>query len=49
LIAEIEPPQIVVMVKGIEASGVGDLAKLAFQIAGQIFRLPTIRPELADI
>jgi integrase len=37
-IAEIEAPEIVTMVKGIEARGVGDLAKRALETTGQIFR-----------
>jgi integrase len=37
-IAEIEPPELVAMVKAIEARGVGDLAKRALETAGQIFR-----------
>jgi integrase len=37
-IAEIETPEIVTMVKGIEARGVGDLAKRALETTGQIFR-----------
>jgi integrase len=37
-IAEIEPPELVAMVKAIEARGAGDLAKRALETAGQIFR-----------
>jgi integrase len=37
-IAEIEPPELVVMVKAIEARGVGDLARRALETTGQIFR-----------
>jgi len=37
-IAEIEPPELVAMVKAIEARGVGDLAKRALETTGQIFR-----------
>jgi integrase len=37
-ISEIESPEIVRMVKGIEGRGVGDLAKRAMQTTGQIFR-----------
>lgn len=37
-IGEIEPPELVAMVKAIEARGVADLAKRALQTTGQIFR-----------
>jgi len=37
-ITEIEAPELVVMVKALEARGAGDLAKRAMQNAGQIFR-----------
>ena len=37
-VGEIEPLEIVRMVRAIEARGAGDLAKRAFQNAGQIFR-----------
>ncbi len=37
-IAEIEAPELVAMVKAIEARGVGDLAKRALETVGQIFR-----------
>jgi len=37
-IAEIDPPEIVATVKGIEARGVSDLAKRALETIGQIFR-----------
>ena len=37
-ISEIEAPEIVGMVKAIEARGVGDLAKRALETTGQIFR-----------
>jgi diguanylate cyclase (GGDEF)-like protein/PAS domain S-box-containing protein len=37
-IGEIEPPELVAMVKVIEARGVADLAKRALQATGQIFR-----------
>ena len=37
-IGEIEPPELVAMVKVIEARGVADLAKRALQTTGQIFR-----------
>jgi integrase len=37
-IGEIEAPEIVAMVKAIEARGVGDLAKRALETTGQIFR-----------
>lgn len=37
-IGEIEPPDLVRMVKAIEGRGVGDLAKRALQTTGQIFR-----------
>jgi integrase len=37
-IAEIEAPELVVMIKAIEARGVGDLAKRALETTGQIFR-----------
>jgi len=37
-IAEIEPPELVAMVKAIEARGVGDLAKRALETTGQVFR-----------
>ena len=37
-IGEIEPPELVAMVKTIEARGVADLAKRALQTTGQIFR-----------
>ena len=37
-IAEIEPRELVGMVKAIEARGVGDLAKRALETCGQIFR-----------
>lgn len=37
-IADIEAPEIVRMIKTIEARGVGDVAKRAFQTTGQIFR-----------
>lgn len=37
-IDEIEAPELVQMVKGIEARGVGDLAKRSMQTTGQIFR-----------
>lgn len=37
-IAEIEPPELVKMVKAIEARGVSDLAKRALETVGQIFR-----------
>ena len=37
-IALIEPPELVTMVKAIEARGAGDLAKRALETAGQIFR-----------
>ncbi len=37
-ISQIEPPELVTMVKTIEARGVGDLAKRALETTGQIFR-----------
>jgi integrase len=37
-IALIEPPELVAMVKAIEARGAGDLAKRALETAGQVFR-----------
>lgn len=37
-IDEIEPPELVRMVKAIEARGVGDLARRALETTGQIFR-----------
>ena len=37
-IAEIEAPELVTMVKAIEARGAGDLAKRALETVGQIFR-----------
>jgi integrase len=37
-IAEIEPPELVAMVRAIEGRGVGDLAKRALETCGQIFR-----------
>ena len=37
-ISEIEPPELVAMVKAIEARGAGDLAKRALETAGQVFR-----------
>jgi integrase len=37
-IAEIKAPELVAMVKAIEARGVGDLAKRSLQTTGQIFR-----------
>src|SRR5690242_14102720 len=37
-IADIEAPEIVRMIRTIEARGVGDVAKRAFQTTGQIFR-----------
>jgi integrase len=37
-ISEIEPPELVAMVKAIEARGVGDLAKRALETTNQIFR-----------
>jgi integrase len=37
-IGDIEPPDLVAMVKAIESRGVGDLAKRALQTTGQIFR-----------
>lgn len=37
-IAEIEAPELVAMVKAIEARGVGDLARRALETTGQIFR-----------
>jgi len=37
-IALIEPPELVVMVRAIEARGAGDLAKRALETVGQVFR-----------
>ena len=37
-IGTIEPPDLVAMIKAIEARGVGDLAKRALQTVGQVFR-----------
>ena len=37
-IGDIEPPELVAMVKAIESRGVADLAKRALQTTGQIFR-----------
>lgn len=37
-IGEIEAPELVAMVKGIEARGAGDIAKRALETTGQIFR-----------
>jgi integrase len=37
-ISQIEPPELVAMVKTIEARGVGDLAKRALETTGQVFR-----------
>nr|WP_263355408.1 site-specific integrase [Acidicapsa acidisoli] len=37
-IGEIEPPELVAMVKAIEARGAADLAKRALQTTGQVFR-----------
>jgi integrase len=37
-IAEIEAPELVAMVKAVEARGVGDLARRALETSGQIFR-----------
>ena len=38
LIREIEAPELVAMVKGIEQRGAGDIAKRALQTVGQVFR-----------
>ena len=37
-IAQIEPPELVAMVRAIEARGAGDLAKRALETVGQVFR-----------